>query len=285
MKKVRELVVRKRFWKEAFLLPGCVFYLTTIVLTFLTEVPFVQKYKVVLFVALLIISMLSIFFFLIYKVRIRSVKLTINHSVVEVGFGDIFKQRVNDFKVIPFNEFFDTVVDGKIVSSHSLHGEYLLKKYADPVSRENLDERMMEDSGLRGNMVGFQKFRDGKGKCVQYKLGTVFKDDDYFLVAFSKVNDRNEAGLSLAEYVQCLLSFWEEVERYREGQTVVVPLFGTGITRYQNFTATHQDLLEILIWTFEKSKVHYKTPAKVKVVIHESHQKEIDFDRLKALEE
>lgn len=46
MKKVRELVVRKRFWKEAFLLLGCVFYLTIIVLTFLTEVSFVQTYKV-----------------------------------------------------------------------------------------------------------------------------------------------------------------------------------------------------------------------------------------------
>ncbi|WP_442961096.1 macro domain-containing protein [Pseudogracilibacillus sp. SO30301A] len=28
-------------------------------------------------------------------------------------------------------------------------------------------------------------------------------------------------------------SFWEEVERYREGQTIVFPLFGTGITRYK----------------------------------------------------
>lgn len=56
MKKVRELVVRKRFWKEGFLLLGCVFYLTIIVLTFLTEVSFVQRYKVIFGVALLIRS-------------------------------------------------------------------------------------------------------------------------------------------------------------------------------------------------------------------------------------
>ncbi|WP_442961098.1 macro domain-containing protein [Pseudogracilibacillus sp. SO30301A] len=31
---------------------------------------------------------------------------------------------MNDFKVIPFNEFFDTIVDGKVSSRHSLHGKY-----------------------------------------------------------------------------------------------------------------------------------------------------------------
>lgn len=284
MKKVRELVSCKYFWKEAFLLPGCLFSLSSIAVTFMEEVQFVQRYKIVVFIVLLIISMLMIVFFLIYKARIQSVKLIINHSVVKVEFGDIFKQKINDFKVIPFNEFFDTVVDGKIVSSHSLHGEYLLRRYANSEFRRNLDERMEKDRGLNEKILDSLVLRESGGKCVRYKLGTVFKDDDFLLFAFSKVNDRSEAELYLAEYVQSMLAFWEEVERYREGQTIVVPLFGTGITRYKNFTATHQELLEIIIWTFEMSKVHYKTPAKVKIVVHEEKRKEINFHRLKALE-
>ncbi|WP_442961097.1 hypothetical protein [Pseudogracilibacillus sp. SO30301A] len=51
------------------------------------------------------------------------------------------------------------------------------------------------------NIIDSLDLREGVGKCVRYKLGTVFKDDDYLLVVFFKVNDQNEAVLNLAEYV------------------------------------------------------------------------------------
>ncbi|MBO1001813.1 macro domain-containing protein [Pseudogracilibacillus auburnensis] len=284
MKKVRELVVSKRFWKEAFLLPGCLFSLATIVLTFLDGVGFVREHKVTLFVIVLLVSFLWVVNFFVRKVYARSVRLTINQSVVEVMVGDIFTQPMSDFKAIPFNEFFDTLVDGKVVSRYSLHGKYLLGKYPDGLSLEKLDGRMAADEGLHGNVVGSRERWVEGGKRVYYRLGSVFKDGDYFLVAFSKMNDRGEAGVSLTEYVQCLLTFWEEADRYRQGQTVVVPLFGTGITRYRNFYGTPQELVEIIIWTFEMSRVDYKTPAKVRIVIHEELRKEINFFRLKELE-
>lgn len=284
MKKVRELVSNKRFWKEALLFPGCLFSLTTFALTFLGEVWFVQKHKLLLFAIILIVSFLSIVFFLLCKLRVRSVTVTINNSVLEVLVGDIFKQSDHEYKVISFNEFFDTLVDGKVVSRHSLNGQYLLQKYPGEKSIKRLNDRMAANEKLAGNIVDSQKVRKGGGKHTRYRLGSVFKDKDYFLVAFSMVNEQHEAGLTLTEYVHCLLKFWEEVECYRQGQTVVVTLLGTGITRYKNFIATHQELLEILIWTFKISKVHYKTPAKVKVVIHERQQKQINFYRLKELE-
>ncbi|MEI3612432.1 hypothetical protein [Pseudogracilibacillus sp. SO30301A] len=84
MKKMRGIVVCKQFWKDVFLLPGCLFSFSTVALTFLTEVSFVQYYKVFLLVLFLRISVLSILFLLLYKMSIQSVKLTINHSIVEI---------------------------------------------------------------------------------------------------------------------------------------------------------------------------------------------------------
>lgn len=119
------------------------------------------------------------------------------------------------------------------------------------------------------------------GKTTSYNLGSIYKDDDYFLVAFSKFNEKNEANLKLSEYANCLINFWDEVNTLYNQQTVVLPLLGSGITRHSDFEAKDQELLEVLIWTFKISKVKFKEPSKVKVVIHESQKGNINFYQLK----
>lgn len=60
-----------------------------------------------------------------------------------------------------------------------------------------------------------------------------------------------------------------------------MPLLGAGITRHSDFEAKDQELLEVLIWTFKISKVKFKEPAKVKVVIQELQKDNINFYQLK----
>ena len=42
---------------------------------------------------------------------------------MEVKIGDIFSE--SDFKVIAFNEYFDTQVDNKIIAESTLNGMYI----------------------------------------------------------------------------------------------------------------------------------------------------------------
>lgn len=51
------------------------------------------------------------------------------------------------------------------------------------------------------------------GKKVRYKLGSSIVVDDYVLTAFSKFNQKNEAQLTMTEYINFLLNFWNEINR------------------------------------------------------------------------
>ena len=90
--------------------------------------------------------------------------------------------------------------------------------------------------------------------------------------------------MRLTEYATCLLKFWDEVNALYNQKTVVLPLLGAGITRHRDFTASNQELLEVLIWTFKISKVKFKEPSKIKVIIHENQKSEINFYKLKELQ-
>ena len=65
---------------------------------------------------------LLISFYTIRKKKKLSVNLT-THVEANVFYGDLFQN--NDIIVIPVNEYFDTVVDEKIISSNTLHGCFI----------------------------------------------------------------------------------------------------------------------------------------------------------------
>ena len=119
---------------------------------------------------------------------------------------------------------------------------------------------------------------------TRYELGSILKDGDYFLLALSKFNEKNGANLRLTEYATCLLKFWSEVNTLYNQKTVVLPLLGSGITRHRDFNATNQELLKVLICKFKISKVKFKEPSKIRIVIRDSQKGEINFYKLKELE-
>ena len=54
-----------------------------------------------------------------------------NNNIIEIGEENIFSSNHDEFKVIAFNEYFDTKVDDIIISSKTLNGKYIKKKYDD----------------------------------------------------------------------------------------------------------------------------------------------------------
>lgn len=55
--------------------------------------------------------------------------------------------------------------------------------------------------------------------------------EEYILFAFSHFDENNRAYLNLDDYLSCLTNYWIEVNRIYNGENVIVPLLGTGITR------------------------------------------------------
>jgi len=284
--KIKELVRDIGFWKNAWIVPSVLFTAVTGVLSFFdikTKV-FNIEFNNFVFLILVALSFLYILGYIFKSSGLDSLSLNLDGSTFEIAVGDIFEQSPDDFKVIAFNEYFDTSVDDDLISKNSLNGQYLLRNYPNDNDIQKFNTRVSNDPRLRHDIKETNVKRKMGGNTTRYELGSIFKDDDYFLVAFSKFNDKNEANLRLTEYAQCLLKFWSEVNTLYNQKTVVLPLLGSGITRHKDFNATNQALLEVLIWTFKISKVKFKEPSKIRIVIRESQKGEINFYKLKELE-
>lgn len=196
--------------------------------------------------------------------NLTEVNLDVEGSIVTVKAGDLFLQ--DGFKVIAFNEYFDTQVDDNIISHKSLNGLYIDNHLSGPVS--DLDQRVSnykfdEDEILEVN-------QDRKvGKKQKYSLGTIFVNEDYLLTAFSKFDDKNRAFLTMPDYLGFLINFWDKVNRIYAQKSVSVPIFGSGITRIKEHkNISDEDLLKIMLWTFRISEMRFKFPAKLTIVIH-----------------
>jgi len=211
----------------------------------------------------------------------RSIRLKINSSEVEVYFGDIFEDAA-ELKAISFNEYFDTQVDNKIISKQSLHGQFIEKYYAGQV--DVLDDIIAADEHLKEMIAGENTTRPA-GKKTKYKLGTVCMAKEYLLIALSRFDANNKAFLEISDYVSCLLTFWNEVDRVYAGRTLSLPVLGSGITRFKNYeNISDQELLELIIWTFKLSRIKFTYPSKVKIVVWEKKSEKINLQKLKDLE-
>ncbi|MFD5853189.1 macro domain-containing protein [Cytobacillus pseudoceanisediminis] len=280
LQKTIGLITELDFWKTWWLLPSFLFSIAALVLTFFEF----TQYKRTIFFAISVFSLLTLLVKIIKESGQKKIPLNIDGSEVVIESGDLFSYPRNMYKVIAFNEYFDTQVDNKIISENTLNGKYIKKYYPEEEQLQELDNRMIEDPRIQGKIINSNVSRRYGGKTVKYELGSIFKDKDYFLVAFSKFDQDNKANLKLNEYANCLIHFWNEVNTLYGQQTVVVPLLGSGITRHKDFNAKPHDLLEVMLWTFKISKVKFREPSKIIIVMLENNLKEVNYYRLKEFE-
>lgn len=219
---------------------------------------------------------------ILYYVNVRrSIQLKINTSEVEVYFGDIFEDTA-ELKAISFNEYFDTQVDNKVISKTSLHGQFIEKFYSGRV--DILDGIIASDEHLPV-MIADENSTRPAGKKTKYKLGAVCMAKKYLLIALSRFDVNNKAFLEISDYISCLLTFWNEVDRVYAGRILALPVLGSGITRFRDYeNVSDQELLELIIWTFKLSRIKFTYPSKVKIVVWEKKSEKINLQKLKDLE-
>ncbi len=213
--------------------------------------------------------------------RLTNIIINIQGSNVNIKCGDLFSE--SGLKAIPFNEFFDTTVDDKIISHKSLNGIFINSFFKNNI---NQLDKFIEDSSDASDILDRNYNRLRGGKSVKFKLSTLFVyDDDYILTAFSKFDEYNRATLTMPEYIEFLINFWDRVNRIYAQKSVSVPVFGSGITRIKEHkNIGDEDLLEIMLWTFKLSEMKFKYPAKLTIVIHRDKISQINLFKLKSLE-
>lgn len=212
--------------------------------------------------------------------KLTNIRITIDGSDVIVKVGDLFEEE--GYKAIAFNEYFDTQVDGEIISEKSLNGIFIKKHLSE--SLLELDEyirlKSKADDILDPNFV-----RSNGGKTIKYKISSIVVYNDYLLTAFSKFDEHNNARLSMPEYIEFLINFWDRVNRVYAQESVSVPIFGSGMTRIKEHkNISDEDLLKIMLWTFKLSETKFKYPAKLSIIIHKDKISKINLLDISSIE-
>lgn len=258
-----------------------IFSILSTVMLFVPNIPNDKQFIKYIFAGGLVF-LLSISYVLIYVYQIRSkkAKLLINNTEVNVIFGDIFKCEGK--KVIAFNEYFDTQVDDVIIAKKSLNGQVIIKGL---IEKNEFDNLVNENATLIKDKNNPKR---KTGKTQKYKLGQIQPYKDFFALAFTYFNDDNEAHLYSNQYSNCLLEMWKQLNKYYTQEEVNIPLLGAGITRIlDNAEVSNQELLEIMLQTLKISKMTFKIPSKINIVLYPGEKdkevKKYDLIRIKSI--
>ena len=240
------------------------------------DVPTEWKLKAGL--AFLVILALTYLVIWLWSNNLNSIDINVEGSDVAIKTGDIFQQP--GLKAIAFNEYFDTQVDNKIIGETSLNGVFIQKHLGVPLSE--LDRHIEEYAFDISEVLDENEARK-QGKKKRYQIGTICLYKDYLLTAFSKFDENNKALLTMPEYLEFLINFWDKVNNIYAQQSVSSTIFGSGITRIKGHkNISDEDLLKIMLWTFRISEMRFKYPAKLTIVIHEDKIDQINLLDIKS---
>lgn len=214
----------------------------------------------------------------VWSNTLNSIKIDVEGSTVLIKVGDIFHQE--GLKAIAFNEYFDTLVDNRIISDQSLNGVFIQKHLSGSIA--DLDEYIENYNFGSGELVGENSDRP-TGKKRRYQLGTICIYNEFLLTAFAKFDEQNQASLTMPEFLGFMINFWDRVNSVYALKSVSTTIFGSGITRIKGHKKiSDEDLLKIMLWTFRISEMRFKYPAKLTIIIHKDKIDQINLLDIKS---
>lgn len=227
----------------------------------------------VLLVSLLVYAVLYIAMYIQARTIVKR-EIDLGNTKITVKYGNIFTEE--GLKVIPCNEYFDSQVDEVLISSKTLHGK-VMSEYIEDIS--DFDQKLAENDCCNKRII--EQVKRTIGKKNKYQLGTCFLYNGFIFVAFTKFDNDNKAYLDLSNYMYCLSNMWDEINRVYGGNSIVVPLAGSGITRINSSASiTKQDQLEMLINSLKFSNIKFSHDSHITIVLPENLKNEISLYEL-----
>lgn len=212
---------------------------------------------------LVVIAVFFIVIIVVYKVIGRvfkeRVNLIVNQTPVDITCGDIFETE--GWKVIGCDTSFRTQVDDVVISKNSLHGKLVLEHG----NAEEIND-IVESAAQKYNIS------KNENDLFEFPLGTIIpytssKDGEtYLMLAMTELNKDFESHTNMAKYESMLMKMWHEVSRVYASHDVVLPILGSGISRFDDGPKNKNTLLRCMLCTLGSSGLDFN--SKLKVVIY-----------------
>lgn len=213
-----------------------------------------MKQNCVRVVSLILIIVISLFYACCKVFRKKDeITLEINKRTnVTIRRADLMK--ANGVRVIPVNEYFDTHLGDGIINEYSLHGQ-LLKMFDGRIDilRNMIDVQLSTMQPLpklrtRTLVPDLPQDRYPLGTCVRVYDG----NDIYILVALTRFNEQEHVDVAAEEYPEVARRMFHGVNNLHDGNSVYMPLLGSGISGYK---LTNMQLLNLLLQAASESNV------------------------------
>jgi hypothetical protein len=195
------------------------------------------------------------------------------NTVIRVLKGDLLKQ--GGHLVIGTCDTFDTLPPN-IIARSSLQGQALDHLFGGDVAE--LDRQLGEALGAHSPLETVRK----EGKQERYELGTVavLKNGSrkLFFLAYTSMNEVNQARSTPDGVWKSLLSLWREISRHANGGVVSVPVIGGGQSRMAQVLPA-QDSIRFIALSFMLASRTERICDELRIVVRAE-----DFHRLDRLE-
>lgn len=210
----------------------------------------------------------------------NEINISYNQSTICIKYGDIFKQQ--GVKAIGANDFFDTIVDDKIISRNSLHGQVLNKYWLNPNNIE--DFKRQKRKALATIPPIDQKRSYGTGK--RYPIGTTFEalsnDNNIFLfVALSETNiDTNVTSVNLENFIIAIKKLLNQARISCANKELNIPLMGSGLGRVK---LNYNMIINIILILITDEIDNQKITEKINIILPKDKKNKIDLMSIKSL--
>ena len=208
-----------------------------------------------LVVCALIIVVVNILYFIWRKYMRKSVQVTGNNFSIQIEYGDLLKITTGKV-VIDFDECFTTKVgyNPADIKPQSICGQYLSMH---PIA--NMQD-LIRNAGLKP-----AKGKSEYNNQTRYTPATIIPREQFFIMAFAKLDKNGRGYLSYEDYLNCLNTLWEQIDLYHGTDHVFVPILGSNITYFER-QLTQQELLDIMVSSYILSPKRMKEPYKLHII-------------------
>ena len=194
----------------------------------------------------------------------------INGKPVAIKVGNLFLEP--EWKVIPFNERFDTVVDNVIVAHNSLNG-IMIDSCANDL--DDMNKTISSAKDKQSDLMPL--IQDG---TAFYPLGRIIPYKDFLMLSFSHFDSRNRAYIGIGEYEQMLMRMWSELRTVYAARHIAIPLFGSGITTIKGISEkNYTEMLKCILCTLKRSG--FQPQQGISIVLKKEVMEKIDMNEIK----
>jgi hypothetical protein len=198
------------------------------------------------------------------------------NTSIRVVRGDLFEQDAH--LVIGMSNTFDTAVPD-IIARTSVQAQFLNRIFHDAV--EELDIQLDHALSSVEPIDVFGK----SGKTAVYEVGTVATLREhsrrYFCVAYTQMNERNEARGTVDGIWRSLTSLWRAASAHGNGATLAIPVIGGGQARVSQVLPA-QDSIRFIVLSFLLASRQEKVCDELRVVVQPDEYDRLDRQELQA---